>query len=720
MSEPQVVIVPQAVQPATGPVADALVFCLQILARHHQLHCNPEVVLAGLPLHNNRLSPELFGRAAARCGLDARLVERQHIADTSTIVLPVVLMLSGNRACVLLSLDSVAQQAVVQYSLDKPPETVSLQELSERYTGFMLLCRPAPDLKLAKPDRHWFWSAIAQSWRIYRDVIVASLLINFFSLFNPLFTMNVYDRVVPNRAMETLWVLSIGVMLIYAFDVLVRTLRVYFLEVAGRKADLLMSTRIFEQVLGIRMEHQPASVGSFISQLREFESIRNFVTSTTVVALIDLPFVLLFLLVILWIGGWLVMVPLCIAPLMIGYGLFMQPAMQRAVESGYKASLQKHAVLTEAVVQRESIKSLVAEGHWQRTWERVVGELASSGERGRLLSTAVSHVSAFLQQLATVATVVAGVYLIREGEISMGALIACVMLVSRALAPMSQIVNLQVNYFHTKTAIDGINKIMSLPVDRQESRTYLQKPVIHGAIEFRNVSFSFGQDVAPALHQVSFRIKPGEKVAVIGRIGAGKSTLHKLAMGLYLPTQGMVLVDGVDIRQLDPAFVRQSMSFMSQEFTLFDDTVRNNITRGELYPDDERLAQVVQATGVADFVREHPLGLDMPVGELGTRLSGGQRQSVMMARTLFRNASIFLLDEPTSQMDSNTEDMMRRQLPVWAKESTVLLTTHKSSMLDLVDRLIVLDKGRLLADGPRDKVLEALQKGEVKVNVPPR
>lgn len=720
MSEPQVVIVPQAVPPATEPVADALVFCLQILARHHQLPCNPEVVLAGLPLHNNRLRPELFGRAAARCGLDARLVERQHIADTSTIVLPVVLMLSGNRACVLLSLDGVAQQAVIQYSLDKPPETVSLQELSERYTGFMLLCRPAPDLKLAKPDRHWFWSAIAQSWRIYRDVIVASLLINFFSLFSPLFTMNVYDRVVPNRAMETLWVLSIGVMLIYAFDVLVRTLRVYFLEVAGRKADLLMSTRIFEQVLGIRMEHQPASVGSFISQLREFESIRNFVTSTTVVALIDVPFVLLFLLVILWIGGWLVMVPLCIAPLMVGYGLFMQPAMQRAVESGYKASLQKHAVLTEAVVQRESIKSLVAEGHWQRTWERVVGELASSGERGRLLSTAVSHVSAFLQQLATVATVVAGVYLIREGEISMGALIACVMLVSRALAPMSQIVNLQVNYFHTKTAIDGINKIMSLPVDRQESRTYLQKPVIHGAIEFRNVSFSFGQDVAPALHQVSFRIKPGERVAVIGRIGAGKSTLHKLAMGLYLPTQGMVLVDGVDIRQLDPAFVRQSMSFMSQEFALFDDTVRNNITRGELYPDDERLAQVVQATGVADFVREHPLGLDMPVGELGARLSGGQRQSVMMARTLFRNASIFLLDEPTSQMDSNTEDMMRRQLPVWTKESTVLLTTHKSSMLDLVDRLIVLDKGRLLADGPRDKVLEALQKGEVKVNAPSR
>lgn len=719
MQEPQTVVL-QTEKASAEPVVDTLLSCLQIVARHHQLPCNPEVVLAGLPLQDNRLSPALFGRAASRCGLDARLVERQNIADTSTIVLPVLLLLKGNYACALLNLDTIGQQATIQYSLDRPPETVSLHALNEQYAGFMLLCRPAPDLKLAKPDRHWFWSALVQSWRIYRDVILASLLINFFSLFSPLFTMNVYDRVVPNRAMETLWVLAIGMTLIYAFDVLVRTLRVYFLEVAGRKADLLMSTAIFEQVLGIRMECQPASTGSFISQLREFESIRNFVTSTTVVALIDLPFVLLFLLVIVWVGGWLVLVPLCIAPLMIGYGMFMQPAMQRAVESGYKASLQKHAVLTEAVVQRESIKSLVAEGHWQRMWERVVAELATSGEKGRLLSTAVSHVSAFLQQMATIVTVVGGVYLIKEGDISMGALIACVMLVSRALAPMGQVVNLQVNYFHTRTAIDGINRIMSLPTDRQEDRTYLQKPVIHGAIEFRNVSFAFGQDVAPALRQVSFKINPGEKVAVIGRIGAGKSTLHKLAMGLYLPTQGMVLIDGVDSRQLDPAFVRQSMSFMSQEFTLFDDSVRNNITRGELYPDDGRLANVVQATGVSEFVQEHPLGLDMPVGEWGARLSGGQRQSVMLARTLFREASLFLLDEPTSQMDSNAEEAMRRQLPVWTKNATVLLTTHKSTMLEGMDRLIVLDKGRLLADGPRDKVLEALQKGEVTTNVSTR
>jgi ATP-binding cassette subfamily C protein LapB len=715
------IINPEALQEGLPPsLRDPLMACLQIIARHHQLPCNPEVALAGLPLAEGKLTPDLFGRAAARCGLDARIVERENIADTSTIVLPVILLLEGNRTCVLLNLDVIAQQAVIQTSLITPPETVSLHGLNSEYSGFMLLCRPAPDLKLAKPDSHWFWSALAKSWRIYRDVILASLLINVFAVVSPLFTMNVYDRVVPNRAMETLWVLVIAMTLVYCFDLLIRTLRVYFLEVAGKKADLLMSSSIFEQVMGIRMECQPASSGSFISQLREFESVRHFVTSTTVVALIDVPFALFFLVVIFLVGGWLVLVPLIIAPIMILYGYFMQPALRKAIESGYAAAMRKHEVLTEAITQRESIKSLVAEGHWQRLWEQATGDVAVSGQKGRLLTSSVTHVCGLLQQVAIVAAVTAGVYLIRSGDLSMGALIAVVMLLSRALAPMSQIVGLQAQYFQTRTTVDGLNKIMQLPVDRPHDRIYLQKAVIHGEIEFRHVSFAFSQDAAPALRDVSFRIRPGEKVAVIGRIGAGKSTLHKLALGLFQPTKGMVLIDGVDIRQMDPAFVRQSMSFMSQEFTLFHDSVRNNITRGELYPDDERLARVVRDTGVADFVRESALGLDMPVGEMGARLSGGQRQSVMLARTLFRDASIYLLDEPSSQMDSGSEDWIRQQLPAWTQEATVLLTTHKSSMLDSVERLIVLDRGRVVADGPRQRVLEALQKGEVKVSVPSR
>lgn len=699
---------------------DPLLACLRVVARHHQLPCNPEVAVAGLPLHHGHLSPQLFGRAAAKSGIDAKVVERAELVDINSIALPAVLLLEDNQACVLLSIDTVTHQCVVQFSLDRTPETSDVHTLQNRYTGFVILCKPAPDLQLAQPEKHWFWSALAQSWRIYRDVILASFLINLFAIFSPLFTMNVYDRVVPNNAIETLWVLVIGISIVFTFELLVKTLRVYFLEIAGKKADVLMSSAIFEHVLGIRMENQPKSVGGFISQLREFESIRQFVTSTTVVALIDLPFVLFFVLIVFFIGGWLVLVPLVIAPLMVAYGMMIQPALRKAVESGYGLTNQKHALLNEAVSQREAIKSLVAEGYWQRLWENVVGELAVSGQKGRLLTMGVNHVSMFLQQFATVVTVTAGVYLIGAGNLTMGALIASVMLISRALAPMGQVVNLQANYFQTRTAIDGINQTMSLPLDRPTGRTFLQKTAIHGEIEFRNVSFAFNKESLPVLQNVSFRIKPGEKVAVIGRIGSGKSTLQKLVMGLYQPTGGMVLIDGVDLRQLDPAFVRMCMSHMSQEFLLFDDSVRNNITRGELFPDDARLAKVVVATGVAEFVRENPLGLDMPVGERGGYLSGGQRQSVMMARTLFREASVYLLDEPTSQMDSSSEELVRRELPHWTAGATVLLTTHKASMMDLVDRIIVLDRGRVVADGPRQQVLEALQRGEVKVNAPPR
>lgn len=693
---------------------DSLLACLHIVALYHRLPCNPEVSVAGLPLRGGRLTPDLFGRAAVRSGLEVKVVERPMLSDISPIALPAVLLLENNQAGVLLAIDVPNNKCVIRFSQERSPDVVDLSELQQRFSGYIILCKPSADPARLQHEKHWFWSALAQSWRIYRDVILASLLINIFAMVSPLFTMNVYDRVVPNHAMETLWVLVIGIAVIYCFDLLVKTFRVYFLEVAGKKADLLMSSSIFEHVLGIRMEYQPKSVGSFISQLREFESIRGFITSTTVVTLIDLPFVIFFLLIILLIGQWLVLVPLVIAPLMIAYGVFSQPALRRAVASGYDSSLKKHALLNEAISQREAIKSLVAEGHWQRMWESVVGESAVSGQKGRLLTMAVNNVSGFLQQLSTVATVVVGVYLIGEGQISMGALIACVMLTSRVLAPMGQVVNLQANYFQTRQAIDGINQTMNLPLDRPLDRSFLQKSVVHGEIEFRNVSFSYGPEEQPVLQNLSFSIKPGEKIGVIGRIGSGKTTLQKLVMGLYQPTAGMILIDGVDMRQLDPAFLRKRISHMSQEFTLFDDNVRNNITRGELLPDDDRLARVARAVGVMDFVHENPLGLDMPVGERGASLSGGQRQSVMLARTLFCDASIFLLDEPTSQMDSGSEESIRRQLPEWLSKGTVLLTTHKASMMELVDRIIVLDRGKLLADGPRQQVLDALKKGEIK------
>lgn len=714
---------PQRVTDSPVPTEDHLLSCLQLIAHLHGLPCNTESVLAGLPLVSGQLTPELFLRAADRAGLAAKVIERDALSDINGIVLPVVLLLANNRACVLLEMDTASHRCVVQDNLLEIPRHVTLSELQAQYTGHAIFCKPVSSLspageKESWQERHWLWSAVAHSWRIYRDVLLATVLINIFATVSPLFTMNIYNRVVPNQALETLWVLTLGISLVYLFDLLVKTLRVYFLEIAGKKADVLMSSRIFEHILGIRMEHQPASVGNFISQLREFESVRNFITSSTVVALIDLPFTVLFLAIILYVGGWLVLVPLLMAPLMVAYGFFMQPALRSAVESGYRAANRKHAALTEAISQRETIKSLVVEGHWQRLWENLTGELAISGQRGRLLTSAVSNVCSLLIQLSTVLMVFAGVYLIGAGQLSMGGLIASVMLASRVLAPMSQVVNLQASYFQTRTAVAGINQTMMLPVERPPTRNFLRKDAVQGDIEFRDVSFQYNQAGSLVINRVSFRIRPGEKVAIIGRIGSGKSTLQKLVMGLYQPTEGMVLVDGVDLRQLDPAFVRKAMAHVSQDFTLFEGSVRHNITIGELERDDDRLARVVSATGVGELVRESSIGLDMQVGERGACLSGGQRQSVMLARALYRKAAVYLLDEPTSQLDSGSEDALRRQLPEWLDTATVLLTTHKASMLDLVDRVIVLDRGRLVADGPRQQVLDALQRGEVRVSGP--
>jgi ATP-binding cassette subfamily C protein LapB len=712
---------PQRVTEKSVSAEDSLLSCLQLITHLHGLPCNIESVLAGLPLVNGHLTPELYVRAADRAGVSAKVIERENLADISEIVLPVVLLLANDKACVLLEMDLASHRCTVQDNLSTASRQIILPELQSQYIGHAIFCKPVSSLSPAGEketwqDRHWLWSAVAHSWRIYRDVLLATLLINIFATVSPLFTMNIYNRVVPNQAIETLWVLTLGISLVYVFDLLVKTLRVYFLEIAGKKADVLMSSRIFEHILGIRMEHQPASVGNFISQLREFESVRNFITSSTVVALIDLPFTILFLLIILYVGGWLVLVPLLIAPLMVAYGFFMQPALRRAVESGYRAANRKHAALTEAISQRETIKTLVVEGHWQRLWENLVGELAISGQRGRLLTSGVSNVCNLLTQLATVLMVFAGVYLIGAGKLSMGGLIASVMLASRVLGPMSQVVNLQASYFQTRTAVAGISQTMMLPLERPPARNFLNKDAITGDIEFRDVSFQYSQDGPTVLNKISFKIRAGEKVAVIGRIGSGKSTLQKLVMGLYQPTAGMVLIDGVDLRQLDPAFVRKSMAHVSQDFTLFEGSIRHNITIGELERDDERLARVVAATGVNELVRESSIGLDMPVGERGASLSGGQRQSVMLARALYRKAAVYLLDEPTSQLDSGSEDALRRQLPDWLGNATVLLTTHKGSMVDLADRLIVLDRGRLVADGPRQMVLDALQRGEVRVS----
>ncbi|MES9845545.1 MAG: type I secretion system permease/ATPase [Candidatus Sedimenticola sp. PURPLELP] len=699
---------------------DPLLECLVTLSRLEGRPMSADALKAGLPLVDYRLTPELFPRAAARAGLTARVVRRP-ISKISELVLPAILLLNEQQACILLSTDRESGIARIMQPESGASETeVPLQELEQSYSGYTIFARPehrfddrAPEV-LNVRSRHWFWGTIFGSWRIYRDVLVASFLINLFVLAGPLFIMNVYDRVVPNNATETLWVLAVGVTLVYAFDILMKMLRGYFVDVAGKKTDVLLSARIFEQVLGMRMEVRPPSVGAFANNLREFESIREFITSATITTLVDLPFVFLFLMVIWFIGGPVVWVAVSVILLILLYGIIIQAPLRRSVESSFRASAQKGATLIESLSAVETIKHLGAESPLQRKWEQLTAHIAQWGVRSRLLSSSAVNMAGFLQQMSQVGVILVGVYQVTDGDLSMGGLIAAVMLTGRAVAPMAQVANLSVRYFQAKTALDSLNGIMSQPVDRPEGQSFLSRPQLNGAIEFDNVSFQYPTAEIEALSSVSFRIEAGERVGIIGRVGSGKTTIEKLIQGLFLPTQGAVRIDGTDVRQIDPADLRRNFGYVPQDVTLFYGTVRENIVLGTPHADDQDILRVAEISGVDQLIKRHPQGFDLPVGERGDNLSGGQRQSVAIARALLHDPAYLLMDEPTNSMDHSSEEALKRNLTELIKGKTFLLVTHRSSVLDLVDRLIVLDQGKLVADGPKQQVLQLLKEGKLR------
>ena len=698
---------------------DPLLDCLVFLTRFHGVTFSHQALRAGLPLEDNRLTPELFVRAAERAGLTARVVRRP-VNKISNLVLPAVLLLKNKQACVVKQIDAAnATAMIVQPESGDGAYTVKLDELAEQYTGYAIFVRDAHRFDARAPEvlklrsRHWFWGTLVKSWRIYRDVLLASLLINIFALASPLFIMNVYDRVVPNNAVETLWVLAIGVTVVYVFDLVMRALRGYFVDVAGKKSDILLSAALFERVLGIRMEARPPSVGAFANNLREFDSIRDFITSATIVTLVDLPFVVLFLIVIWLIGGPIALVPAICLPIVAIYGLLIQSPLRRSVEATYRASAQKSGTLIESLTAVETIKHLGAESIIQHKWEKLTGHIAQWGVKSRFLSSSVMNVAVFFQQMSQVAVVIFGVYLITEGEITMGALIASVILTGRALSPMAQVANLAVRYYQAKTALESLNNVMELPVERPEGKSFVSREHFQGGIELDNVSFVYPGEEKAALTNISLRINPGEKVAIIGRVGSGKSTLEKLILGLYTPESGAVRIDGTDVRQIDPADLRRNIGYVPQDIMLFFGSVRDNIVLGAPYADNNDILRVSEIAGVTELVNQHPHGFDMQVGERGDHLSGGQRQSVAIARSLLLDPPVLLLDEPSNAMDNSTEDALKKRLAAYSKNKTLLLVTHRASLLELVDRLIVVEGGRIIGDGPKQQVLEALKQGKL-------
>lgn len=698
---------------------DPLLDCLVELSRYHGRPSTRAALTAGLPLEKGALTPSLFARAASRAGLSAKVVRRP-LERIDPALLPVVLLISGEEACVLLGWDESGDTARLLF-----PETgqgsvqLSREELLRRYAGIAIFARPHFRFDQRTPEvgevrlRHWFWGALAEQWPVYRDVLGAALLINVIALAMPLFSMNVYDRVIPNRALETLWVLALGVILLFAVDLMLRLLRGYFIDLASARIDMQLSAKIMDRVLGVRMEARPAAVGAFSSNLRSFESVRDFITSASVTAFIDLPFALLFIFVIGLIA-WPLLIPVLLAIVaVVIYAYILQHKMQALAETTYRAGAMRNATLIESLTALETIKTQGAEGVMQSKWEKSVAFVSRINNQMRFLSAAATNGAMEVQQLVNVVTIIVGVYLIGEGRLSMGGLIACTMLASRAVAPLGQMVGLLMQYQNAKTSLTSLDEVMKKPVERPSDGNFVHRPELRGEIEFNNVQFSYPGAPIQALKDFSCRISAGEKVVVIGRIGSGKTTLQKLLLGLYQPTEGAVLIDGVDLRQLDPADLRRNIGYVSQDPTLFYGTLRDNIAIGAPYADDAAIVAAAEIAGLTEFVNRHPEGFDMLIGERGESLSGGQRQSVAIARAVLMDPPILLLDEPTSAMDFSSEQQFKQRLNAFAGHKTVIVVTHRNSLLDLATRIIVVDEGRVVANGPRDQVIQALQSGQV-------
>ncbi len=696
---------------------DPLLDGLLILCKLHDCTASRSSLSAGLPLAQQRLSADLLPRAAARAGLQARWLRRE-LNAIDPLSLPVLLLLEGQSCAVLRCWGEDGRALILPCESDGGEQWVSRDELTERYSGQALFARPRHELEnlrapLVPRVKAWFRDTLKLSRWLYSDAILASLLINVLGLMVPLFVMQTYDRVVPNQALSTLWVLAIGLLVGTLFELALRLIRAHLLDQAGRKTDVILSATLFERITGMTMKARPATVGGFAQSIHDFQGLREFLTAVTLTSMIDLPFAALMLLVIGLLGGWLVLIPLLAFPLTILFAWLIQIRLRDTVQKSLSLGAERQALLIETLGGLETLKACGAESQRQHQWETTHGALTQLDSHARNLAALASNGTLFVQQFSGMATIVAGVYSIVAGNLSVGALVATYMLGSRVLAPLGQIAGLITRYQQAQLTMKSTDALMSLPQERDAAQRSLERTPLLGAINFSQVSFRYGKQGPEALSGISFKVRPGERIGIIGRSGSGKSTLARLMMGFYEPDEGQLLLDNLDLRQLDIADLRQQIGYVAHDLPLLAGSLRDNLTLGARYISDSRMLEVARITGVDELALRHPQGFDRPVGERGQLLSGGQRQAVLLARALLLDPPIMLLDEPTSHMDNGSEDLLRQHLYQLMPGKTLLLVTHRMSMLTLVDRLVVMDSGRIVADGPKDAVIEALRKGQI-------
>ena len=704
--------------------SDPLMQCLVEMTKLNHKPSSEKVLGHGLPFEPGADRQRLFSidnpkanfsRAAKKAGFISQLQKRS-FKQIPSLVLPAILTLKDDEACVLLEINLEKKNAtIIIPSLEEKPVQVSLEKLEEEYLGYVFFLKKkyqgfsqdhigATIIK----KKNWFFGTLMKFKGVYGRVFLATFLVNLFVIAGPMFTLNVYDRIIPHNAVDTLWVLAAGVGMIYVFDLILKNIRTYFLENAARRSDVILSSMLFEQAMNLKLCDKPRSVGSFSSIIKDFDGIRSFFASSAITAFIDLPFAAIFLLVIYSINSLIVFIPMVTILLILILSIPMRYSIQKTIDSTHAATHHRNSILIESLSNLEAIKAFNAGSSMQWHWEESTGFIAGKSQHSRVKSGSLSSMTAFLTQLSSVAIIIAGVYLIREGELTMGGLIAVNILASRTISPMAQAVSLVLNFGQMKAGLKSLNEFMEKESERPENKKFIHQPKLKGDIEFKDVGFNYPEEQNKAISDISFRIKAGERVGIIGAVGSGKSTIGRLLLALFDPGEGSVFIDGLDINQIDPADLRNNFSYIPQDVTLFSGSVRDNITLKSPHASDESIISAAKIGNVNAFTDRHPQGMDLQVGERGASLSGGQRQSVAVAMAFIDKSPVVLMDEPTNAMDFNTEAQVISNLDKVTKGCTTIIITHKPSILRIVDRLLVMDKGRLVMDGPKDEILAKL------------
>ena len=695
-------------------VRDPLLVCLALIAKRIDREVHLSALRAGFAVdEEGRIPKSAYPDLAQLHGMVAAW-SRSELRQLPAYVLPVIVPLIDGRAAVVLSIAGASAQ-VLMAETGVAEISMPLDELQRLACEEMLVVKPATQRSAQQlvPFKGealaWFWNTVWRYKGFYIESMAAAIFANVLTLASVFFAMNVYDRVVPTQAYTSLWTLALGTTLAVGLEFGTRWLKARLVDLAGRKADLSLNAMLLREIMAIRLEHRPQSIGIFASSMRDFESLRDFMSSASMVMVVDMPFILLFIVMIGIIGGPIAWIPLAAVPMLVGVGLWAQKPLMRAMRENMKESGDKQSVLVESLLNLEMLKAHNAESYLQRRWENANLAATDSYKKIRSLTNLMLGLTASLQQLVTVGMVVYGVYLIGDNALTLGGLIASVILAGRAISPLGSIMALAARYQQARSSLDTLDALMKRPRDRDGERRYVVPEKIAGSLRAEELEFAYpAEQPVPVIRKLSLHLAAGEHLALLGRIGSGKSTLLRLLAGLYTPRSGRIAIDGVDLQQIEPAELRSRLGYVGQEAQLFLGTLRDNLVLSDSWISDAQVIEVLQKLDMYSLVAAHPRGLDMPLTEAGGGLSGGQRQLLAIARLMLRDPALVFLDEPTSMMDQTTEAKVIEVLGQWLQGRTLVLSTHRLQLLVWVERIAVMQNGQIALEGPRQEVLKHL------------